>query len=257
VPSAVVASGLTVARGRTPALRDVDLTIEAGTITALVGPNGSGKSTFLHAVSGLVAPERGELAVLGLSPRDARPRVAYVLQRTRLSAVLPISVREVVAMGSWMREESRAERRAAVDDALARLGLGDLADRQLVELSGGQRQRALVAQGLVQRADLLLLDEPLAGLDLPAAGAIAAVLVEERRRGATVVLATHDLAEAEQADAVVLLSGRVVAAGPPEDVITPEHLAAAYGVRSLASGAVVLDDPGHHHWPEHGEATAG
>jgi manganese transport system ATP-binding protein len=257
VPSAVVAKGLTVARGRTLALRDVDVTIEAGTITALVGPNGSGKSTFLHAVSGLVVPERGELAVLGLPPREARPRVAYVLQRTRLNGVLPISVREVVAMGSWLRKEGRAERRAAVDGALAQLGLGSLADRQLVELSGGQRQRVLVAQGLVQQADLLLLDEPLAGLDLPSADTIASVLVEERRRGATVVFATHDLAEAEQADAVVLLSGRLVAAGPPDTVITPEHLAAAYGVRSLASGAVVLDDPGHHHWTDHGEASAG
>jgi ABC-type Mn2+/Zn2+ transport system ATPase subunit len=251
VSSAVVARGLTVARGRILALVDVDLELEQGTITALVGPNGSGKSTLLHAVSGLIEPERGELVVLGTSPRAARAKVAYVLQRTRLNGVLPISVREVVAMGSWRRQESRAARRAAVDRALAQLELIDVGDRQLVELSGGQRQRALVAQGLVQGAELLLLDEPVAGLDLTSAAAIAAALVAERQRGCTVVFATHDLVEAEQADTVVLLSGRVVAAGPPAEVITPEHLAEAYGLRPLESGAVVLDDPGHHHWPDH------
>jgi manganese transport system ATP-binding protein len=135
-----------------------------------------------------------------------------------------------------------------VDQALAQLDLAALADRQLVELSGGQRQRALVAQGLVQDAELLLLDEPLTGLDVTSGAAIATVLATERERGRTVVFATHDLVEAERADNVVLLNGRVVASGPPATVFTPEQLAAAYGVRALESGAVVLDDPGHHHW---------
>jgi manganese transport system ATP-binding protein len=245
---AVVARGLTVARGQRLALDGVDLVLDQGTVTALVGPNGSGKSTLLHAIAGLVEPARGELTVLGVSARSARPRVAYVLQRTRLNGVLPISVREVVAMGSWRRPGGRAAQRAAVDGALAQLDLAGLADRQLVELSGGQRQRALVAQGLVQDAELLLLDEPLAGLDAPSAAAIAAVLTAERLRGRTVVFATHDLADAERADNVVLLNRRVVASGPPATVFTPEHLAAAYGVRALESGAVVLDDPGHHPW---------
>ncbi len=248
VVEAVAAEALTVRRGAHTALADVDVTLPMGAVAAFVGPNGSGKSSFLHAVAGLVQPASGSVRVLGLPPRAARRRVAYVLQRTRLNAVLPVSVREVVAMGTWPRDGGRAARRHAVDRALEAVDIADLADRQLAELSGGQRQRALVAQGLAQGADVLLLDEPVTGLDLVSAERIRIAVAREQARGCTVIVATHDLAEAEQADVVVLLAGRVVAAGSPATVITPEHLGAAYGVRTLDSGAVLLDDPGHHHW---------
>ena len=136
-----------------------------------------------------------------------------------------------------------------MDDALERLEVGDLARRRLDELSGGQRQRVLVAQGLAHGADLFLLDEPVTGLDLVSREVILQVVREEVARGATVVSTTHDLAEARLADLLVLLAGRVVAAGPPADVLTAAHLGEAYGGRmfTIDGGRVVMDDLGHGH----------
>jgi ABC-type Mn2+/Zn2+ transport system ATPase subunit len=135
---------------------------------------------------------------------------------------------------------------------MRRLDIEDLANRHLAELSGGQRQRVFVAQGLAQEADVLLLDEPVAGLDLPSAERIREVVADERSAGRTVVIATHDLDEAARADHAVLLAGRVVAAGLPDDVLTADHLRAAYSghLLDLGHGVVVLDDGAHgHHGP--------
>ena len=139
--------------------------------------------------------------------------------------------------------------RRLVDEALDRLDLLPLAKRHLNELSGGQRQRVFVAQGLVQQAAVLLLDEPLAGLDLASQKAILDVIAEERDRGRTVVTSTHDLGEAASADNLVLLAGRLVAAGPPDEVLTADHLAVAYrgAVLRLAEGSIMVDDRAHHH----------
>ena len=133
---------------------------------------------------------------------------------------------------------------------MSRTGVGDLAGRQLLELSGGQRQRVLVAQGLASEADLLVLDEPMTGLDVVSRGRILEVMAEERSVGRTVVFSTHDLAEAAGADQVVLLAGRVVASGSPEQVLTEEHLVEAYRGRLVdvadVSGLWLIDDPHHH-----------
>jgi manganese transport system ATP-binding protein len=135
-----------------------------------------------------------------------------------------------------------------VAGAVERLELGDLLRRHLGELSGGQRQRVFVAQGLAQGADVLLLDEPVTGLDLPSAHRIREVVGEEAAAGRTVVLATHDLAEAAAADHVVLVAGRVVAAGPPATALTRDTLADAYGARLLrVDGDTLLLDEGAHH----------
>jgi manganese transport system ATP-binding protein len=130
---------------------------------------------------------------------------------------------------------------------MERMGIADLADRHLRELSGGQRQRALVAQGLAQEHEILLLDEPVTGLDLTSAQAIDQVIHEETLTGCTIVVTTHDLAEARVADHVVLLSGRVVAGGPPEEVLTLENLTAAYGPNLLhvEGEQLFIDDPAH------------
>jgi ABC-type Mn2+/Zn2+ transport system ATPase subunit len=135
---------------------------------------------------------------------------------------------------------ARRADRAAVDDAIDRLELGGLTRRYLGELSGGQRQRVLVAQGLAQEGEVLLLDEPVSGLDVASAERIAVIVAEERAAGHTVVVATHDLAEAAAADRAVLLAGRLVAAGNPTDVLCRDHLAAAYGDRLLRLGDDVL-----------------
>jgi manganese transport system ATP-binding protein len=249
---AVAARDLELRRGGRVALRVDELALPVGQVTALVGPNGSGKSTLLHAIAGLLSPIAGELTVLGEPAARARSRVAYVLQSTEVAEHLPVTVGEVVAMARYPRlglvRRPKAADRAAVAEALERLELSDLVKRHVGELSGGQRQRVFVAQGLAQAADLLLLDEPVSGLDLASAERIRESVAGERAAGRTVVVSTHDLGEAQTADHVVLLAGRVVAAGPPAAALTPATLADAYGPRlvRLPGGALLLDDGAHH-----------
>lgn len=246
---AVVAENLVVGYGSRIAIDRSDFVIPAGSVTALIGPNGSGKSTLLNAVAGLLTPISGTIAVMGGNGNSRR--VAYVLQSTKVNEVLPITVQEVVKMGRYAttgpwRRFSREDRRS-VADAMSRMGIDDLADRHLGELSGGQRQRVFVAQGLAQEHDLLLLDEPLTGLDLISAQAIDRVIHEEPARGCTLVMSTHDLAEARNADHVILLAGRVVASGLPDEVLSVEHLTSAYGSNLLHTDGekLFIDDPAH------------
>ena len=218
--------------------------IPAGVITAVIGPNGSGKSTLLNLLAGLLAPIAGTLEV----SRDA---IAYVLQAVHVNETLPISVREVVTMGRYasrgLMGRMEAADRAAVQRAMEALGITDLAGRSLHELSGGQRQRVFVAQGLAQDHELLLLDEPLMGLDLVSTGAIERVILDQRRERRTVVLTTHDVSQALAADWAILMAGRVLAVGPPLEALSPENLALAYGIKVIQApdGRFVVDDPAH------------
>lgn len=256
--AAVSANGLVLHRDGRVALRVDALELAAGAVTALVGPNGSGKSTLLHAVAGLLDPVAGSVAVHGRPPKEARRDVAYVLQSVAVTEFLPITVREVVAMGRYAERGPfrplRAEDRARIAAAVERLELAPLVNRHVGELSGGERQRAFVAQALAQDARVLLLDEPVTGLDLASADRIREVIDDERSAGRTVVVATHDLAEAQRADHLVLLAGRVVAAGPPSSVLTRQALVEAYGGRLLRfdGDTVVLDDGAHH---DHGDES--
>jgi ABC-type Mn2+/Zn2+ transport system ATPase subunit len=240
-----------IARGGRTVLDVGSLRIGPG-LTVLVGPNGSGKSTLLHAVAGLLDVVAGRVTVLGATPVAARPRVAYVLQAQQLPEGLLVTVREVVALARAARlgpfRRFRPVDHDAVDAALERLELTDLAGRHLVDLSGGQRQRVFLAQGVAQEAEVLLLDEPVAGLDLTSSERIAAVIDDERRHGRIVVVATHDLDEAGRADQAVLLAGRVVAAGPPSTVIVAANLRDAYGGRlvDLGDGRFLTDDDEAH-----------
>jgi iron complex transport system ATP-binding protein len=248
--NAVVATDLVLAYGATIAVDRSTFAIPAGGVTAVIGPNGSGKSTLLGAIAGLIEPRSGTIEV----PARAKGphRVAYVLQTTKVNEALPVTVREVVLMGRFASAGAfgrvgRSEDRTAVEEAMDRVGITELANRHLAQLSGGQRQRVFVAQGLAQDHDLLLLDEPLTGVDITSAQAIDEVIHDETRRGCTVVMTTHDLSEAQVADHVVLVGGRVVASGPPEQVLTEEHLLDAYGLSLLhvEQGQVFLDDPAH------------
>lgn len=253
----VSARAVSVVRRRRVVLHVDRLELPAGATTALVGPNGSGKSTLLHAIAGLVPVAEGALVVRGRAPAAGRPDVASVLQATTVAPPLPITVRQVVAMGRYATvgglRRFGARDRAAVDAALVALELGELEGRQLSELSGGQRQRALVAQAIAQSAELMLLDEPLTGVDLASAVRIQAAVDAHRNRGGTAVVATHDLAEAARADVVVLLAGRVVAAGAPAEVLTRANLTAAYQGRlvRLADDVLVVDDGSHHEHHDH------
>lgn len=207
-----------------PVLRQLSAHIPKLAMTALVGPNGSGKSTLLGVLAGVIHPTSGELHHDG-----ARPP-AFVPQRGAVGDSLPLTVRQTVEMGRWAERGPwrRLTRRdhATVDAALDRLGIGDLASRQLGEVSGGQRQRALIAQGLAQESDLLLLDEPTTGLDPEARERIGALLTALVTDGVTVVQATHDLDVARAADMCLLLQeGRLAGQGHPDQVLTTSALA--------------------------------
>jgi ABC-type Mn2+/Zn2+ transport system ATPase subunit len=254
----VVADGLVLSRGGRVVIDRADFSLPRG-VTSLVGPNGSGKSTLLHAIAGLLEPASGTVKVDGQPPADVRRRIAYVLQAQHAPAHLPVTVREVVALGRAPVRGAvgrlRREDRAAVDDAIARVELGRLATRHLSELSGGERQRAFVAQGLAQQGDVVLLDEPTAGLDVASTEQIRTVLEQERAAGHTIVVATHDLGDAAHSDHVVLLAGRVIAAGPPAMALAPTHLREAYQGRLVDVGGDLLlvdDDAQHHH---HGDSA--
>jgi len=246
----VLARGLTLSYDRTVAVRNATLDLPAGGLTAVIGPNGSGKSTLLRALSGLHPIASGELTVCEAPP--GRHEVAHVLQTHTVNASLPVTVHEVVQMGRYRRRgpfrRLRAVDHEAIDNAMRCMEIADLAQRHLDELSGGQRQRVYLAQGLAQRAELLLLDEPVTGLDLPSLDRINEVLREETAHGRTVILTTHELHTAQAADHVVLLATDVIASGPPDDVLTPVHLAEAYGghLHELPGGELMLDEPHQH-----------
>ena len=243
---AVTATSVVLGYNDEVAVSESTFTIPAEKVTAIIGPNGSGKSTLLKGIAGLIEPFAGQIEVA------APPHhVAFVLQSTAVSENLPVSVREVVAMGRYpglgFYKRFTPADREAVDVAMDRAGVTTLASRQLHTLSGGQRQRVFVAQGLAQDHALLLLDEPFTGIDLPTARAIDDMIHQERTSSRTIVISTHDLTEARHADHVLLLAGRVIAEGPPSDVITPEHLTAAYGASILhpGEGDIFMDDPAH------------
>ena len=246
---AVDARDLVLGYGSTVALDRSSFTIPSGGVTAVIGPNGSGKSTVLNAIAGLAEPISGRLEV---PVREAGShRISYVLQTTKVNDALPISVREVVTMARFAgtggyRRLGRRDREA-VANAIERTGLSELGTRHLRNLSGGQRQRVFIAQGLAQDHDMLLLDEPLTGIDLATAQAIDAVIHDEVNRGCTVIMTTHDLSEARVADHVLLLAGRAIASGPPDEVLTTEHLTVAYGTSLLHvdEGRIFIDDPAH------------
>lgn len=252
--NAVVATNITLSYGSVVAIAQSSFTIPAGTVTAVIGPNGAGKSTILNAIAGLVSPSTGSIEVPAIS--GDRRRISYVLQSTKVNDALPISVREVVMMGRYSSAGSyrwlNSDDRTAVDDAMERVGISDISGKRLQDLSGGQRQRVFVAQGLAQEHDVLLLDEPLTGIDLPTAQAIDDVIHDETGRGCTVIMTTHDLSEAQFADHVLLISGRVVANGKPDQVLTADNLAEAYGPSLLhvgEGGQMFVDDPAHAHLP--------
>lgn len=216
---------VTVTYGGVVALDRVSLTIGRGTSVALVGPNGSGKSTLLGVLAALVRPDAGTVA-------NDLGRVALVRQHTDRRTWMPLTAGEVVRMGRYpdrgLLRRLRAHDRELVAAAARRLEITDLLGRQVGELSGGQRQRVLIARALAQDPELLLLDEPVTGLDLASRQRILGLVDELRAAGTTVVQSTHHLEDVEGCDQVVLLANRVMAVGPPAEVLRPEHLAEVY-----------------------------
>ena len=254
--AAVECRGAAVGYDRHPVVTGIDLTLAPGQWLAVVGTNGSGKSTLLKTIAGLIPPISGMVGVLGESPGDRRASVSYLSQSHEQGFLLPIRARDVVRMGRWptrgLVRRLRADDELLVGDAMQALGIADLADAPLGTLSGGQCQRVHLAQAACRRADLLLLDEPTSGLDAASRERYLALMDSERARGAAIVSATHDVREAQRADLVLLVAERVVACGPPAEVLTAPALAQAFGVViSDATGPVVID-PHHGHEHHHG-----
>lgn len=225
------------------ALDDVSIDVAAGQVCGLIGMNGSGKSTLFKTITGMIRPDSGTVTLGGRAPAIARKAgaVGYVPQSEEVDWAFPISVRDVVMMGRYghmgpARRPKIADR-TAVDDALIRVDLTDLADRQIGQLSGGQKKRAFVARGIAQEASILLLDEPFAGVDKRSEATITTVLRELAADGVTVLVSTHDLNALPQlADEAILLMRSVLMHSSPAEVLQPTNLARAFGLDVLQRG---------------------
>ncbi len=225
--------GVTVRYGRTTALRDLTLDIPCGSSTAILGPNGAGKSTLLRSILGWHRLASGEIRIGDAHPQHALPRLAYLPQRQTIDWDFPITVRKVVEQGRYpsLRFLRRLDAgdHLRVDRALEELGLADLADRQIRMLSGGQQQRVFLARALAQGADIFLLDEPFAGLDLFACEELTHILRAWEAQDRTVLAAVHDLEIARHSfTRAVLLDTTLVASGPVAEVLSPENIHLAY-----------------------------
>ncbi|MBX3419003.1 MAG: ABC transporter ATP-binding protein [Pirellulaceae bacterium] len=225
---------LTVSFHRKPVLWDVSFRAEPGKLIGVIGPNGAGKSTLFKAIMDLIPKTDGKVHVFGKPFATNRRRVGYVPQRESVDWDFPISALDVVSMGlypeiGWFRRVKREHRQRAMS-SLERLGISDLANRQINELSGGQQQRTFLARALVQNADLYLLDEPFSAVDAATEAVIVNVLRELRDAGKTVLVIHHDLQTVtDYFDSVLLLNMRVVAFGETADVFQAENLQKTYG----------------------------
>ncbi len=230
--------------GRRLALEDVSVSFQGGETVSLVGPNGAGKSTLLKVLAGMLRPSHGRVQRHRLA--DGRtPRVSYVPQRTGVDWSFPVDVLDVVLMGAPVGGPLarllpfRRELRRQALDALERVGMPSYARTQIGELSGGQQQRVFLARALMQNGDILLLDEPFTGVDVPTQRLLLTLLRGQSEIGKTVIYATHDLEQARTAaDRVLLVNGTIVADGAPETVLTPAALRATFGGQ-----VIILTDP--------------
>ena len=252
---AIEIRSLSVAYNRRPAVEDVTLSVPRGAMVGVVGPNGGGKSTLLKAVLGLVPRLHGEVEVLG-RPVDRRARrlVGYVPQREDVDWSFPVSAFDVVMMGrvpslKLLRRPAKRDR-DLVWEALKTVGMEEFAETRIGEFSGGQQQRIFLARALAQEAEVLLLDEPVSGVDAPSQHEIFDLLRRLQEAGKTVIVTTHDLScVAERFDLALLLNRRVVAFGRPEEVFTPELLNETYQshlmILKVGDRTLAVEDGGH------------
>jgi len=247
---AIEVNDLTVAYRDQPVLWDVDLTVPAGVLMAIVGPNGAGKTTLIKSILGLVKPAAGQVLVHGKPYREHRQLVAYVPQRGSVDWDFPTSVLDVVMMGrygalGWFRRPGRRERELAIA-ALEQVGMAAFLDRQISQLSGGQQQRVFLARALVQDARVYLMDEPFQGVDAKTERAIVTVLQALGNAGNTVIAVHHALQTVpEYFDWVTIVNVQLIATGPVAEAFTAANLRIAYGGRVpfIAAPAGTVDAP--------------
>ncbi len=230
------------------ALEDITFHLHAGERIAVVGPNGAGKSTLFKVVAGVLQPTAGEVNIFGSRPH-AHVCIAYIPQRSQVDWSFPVNVADVVMMGrsaklgllNWPHKKDWEH----VHRALEIVALSDLAERQIGQLSGGQQQRMFIARALAQEAELMLMDEPLSGLDTPSQEGLLNLLDTLRSQNVTVMVATHDLDQAARHfDRIMLLNRRIIAFDVPQHVMHTDHLVQAYGGRLKIDpgGTMVVDD---------------
>jgi len=233
-------------------ISDLNLTFAEGASLALVGGNGSGKSTFLKTIAGLLPVICGDVRVLDDKPGKQTQRMAYHGQFHPHSFLLPLRSIDVVRMARFthcgLLRRFTAEDENIVRESLEFMGAWDFASEPINMLSGGQRQRIFLAHTIARKADLILLDEPTAGLDVPGLGLYEQLICKFKKEGKTIVVATHSIKEASHCDQVLLLASRVVAFGPPTQVMTPQNILETFGLVAQLSGEnLLIVDPGHEH----------
>lgn len=247
--------GLVAGYDGTPAIEGITFAIPPGQMVGVIGPNGAGKSTLFKAILGLIPRQQGEILLHDAPALDQRAMMGYLPQLEEINRAFPVSVEDVVMMGRYPRigwcRRPRSHDDEAVRQALARVELLDHARTQIGRLSGGQQQRAFLARVLAQDPHLLLLDEPVSGVDTTTQHAIFALLEELRNSGKTVVVATHDLnCVVERFDQVLCLNRRVIAYGPPKEAFREDTLDQTYGhhlmIVQVGDRRVVVADEHRH-----------
>ncbi|OOG73630.1 metal ABC transporter ATP-binding protein [Algoriphagus sp. A40] len=225
---------LTVSYDQNPVLWNVDLSLPAGNLVGILGPNGAGKSTLIKAIMGLIAPTSGFVKVFDKPLNEVRSRISYVPQRESVDWNFPASVLDVVMMGTYgklglFRRPGKKEKDLAMK-SLEQVGMSGFVGRQISELSGGQQQRVFIARALAQEADLYLMDEPFAGVDMSTETAIFHLLQEMTAAGKTVIVVHHDIHSAMNFfDWLIMLNLHLVASGPKELVMNEDMLRKTYG----------------------------
>jgi manganese/zinc/iron transport system ATP- binding protein len=250
----LVIRDLAVAYGRKLVLQGVSADIRRGQAIGIIGPNGGGKSTLLKAILGMAPVVSGSVTLFGKSSVSMRSRMAYVPQREVIDWDFPVSVYDVALMGryprsGWLRRASARDRAIAVEQ-LERMGMLEFRNEQIGQLSGGQQQRVFIARALAQEADVLLLDEPMTGIDAGTQEVILQVIEEQRKAGRIVLLATHDLASASCAcDCLCCVNERMISYGPLAETYTSDNLAETYGGPVIMLGRTDAPEPVHTHHP--------
>jgi len=226
--------GLSVNYGRKRVLTNIHLELEAGNIYGVIGPNGAGKSTLFKSILGLIAPSSGFLKIFEKDIKNVRKRIAYVPQKDEIDWQFPATVYDIVLMGRYpfkkVFQRINAADHKIAEDALEKLGISHLKNRQIGALSGGQQQRVFIARALCQRAELLLLDEPFVGIDITTERKIIELLRELASEGKTMLVVHHALSSApEYFNSIIMLNQRLVAFGPTKEVFNQENISATYG----------------------------
>ena len=248
--SAISVEHVTVSYNTKPVLVNISLEVPKGKVVGIIGPNGAGKSTLIKSVMGFVARDYGTVKIFGEVVEHARGKVAYVPQRGQIDWEFPVTVWDVVLMGRyghtpWYRSLGHLDRQVA-HRALRDVGMEEYVHRQIGQLSGGQQQRVFMARALAQESDILLLDEPFAGVDAATERAIAGLLSEAKKKNKTIMVVHHDLeTAAEFFDGIILLNRRLYAYGPPSQVLRTSLLTEVYGGKVMAMDGAAKKEGTH------------